>query len=83
MKRISRFLVVASLGLGVAGMHRSALGEDLGDAWNIALRVNAGLQSQQATTVAQGFNLQAAKSSRWPTVRSFYLQLVPDRRAGD
>ncbi len=63
-------------------MHRSALGEDLGDAWNIALRVNAGLQSQQATTAAQGFNLQAAKSSRWPTVRSFtfnsFLTVAPE-----
>src|SRR5262249_14286918 len=34
-------------------------------------RVNAGLQSQQATTVAQGLNLRAAKSDRWPTVRTF------------
>jgi outer membrane protein len=71
MKRISRFLAVASLGLGMAGVCRPALGEDLGDAWNIALRVNAGLQSQQATTVAQGLNLRAPRSDRLPRVRTF------------
>jgi outer membrane protein TolC len=82
MKRISRFLVVASLGLGVPGVHRPALGEDLFDAWNIALRVNAGLQSQQATTVAQGLNLRAARSDRWPTVRTLtanaFLTVAPE-----
>jgi outer membrane protein len=81
MKRISWFLAIASLCLGVAVMDRPALGEDLGDAWNIALRVNAGLQSQQATTVAQGLNLRAAKSDRLPTVRSFtfnsFLTVAP------
>jgi outer membrane protein TolC len=70
MKRISRLLVVVGLGAGLAAMGRPARGENLSEAWGIALRVNAGLQSQQELTVGQGFNLKAAKSSRWPTVRT-------------
>src|SRR5262245_23244550 len=71
MNRILWILVAASFGLGLAGTDRPARGEDLAEAWGIALRVNAGLQSQQDLTVAQGFNLRSARSSRWPTVRTF------------
>lgn len=71
MRRIWRFLVAASVGAGLAMMDRPAPGEDLGEAWGIALRVNAGLQSQQDLTAAQGLNLRAARSSRLPTVRTF------------
>ena len=70
MKRILRFLVMVGLA-GLAALDRPARGEDLADAWGIALRVNAGLQSQQDLTVAQGLNLKPARSSRWPTVRTF------------
>ena len=51
-------LVAASLGAGAAGPGRPAQGENLAEAWGIALRVNAGLQSQQNLTVAEGFNLE-------------------------
>jgi outer membrane protein len=71
MKRTLWVLVAGSLGAGVVGLGRPARGENLAEAWGIALRVNAGLQSQQDLTVAQGFNLKSAKSSRWPTVRTF------------
>ncbi len=46
-------------------------GENLRDAWSIALGVNQQLQSQQAESNAAGLNLAAAKSARWPTVRNF------------
>src|SRR5712664_3193495 len=68
MARISRFVVVLGVGLGV-GTGRLVQGEDLGQAWDIALRVNAQLQSQQAESVAAGLNLKAAQSDRLPKVR--------------
>ncbi len=70
MKWNARFLVAAIACIGSMQSVRAARGEDLQEAWSIALRVNAGLQSQQATTMSQGFNLKAAKSSRWPTIRT-------------
>ena len=36
----------------------------------IALRVNQGLSAQQSQSVATGLDLAAARSARWPTVRS-------------
>jgi outer membrane protein len=71
MRGISRVLVVSILGAGLARMDHPARGENLGDAWSIALRVNAGLQSQQATSTSAGLNLAAAKSDRFPKVRNF------------
>jgi outer membrane protein TolC len=44
--------------------------ENLGDAFSEALRVNSGLQAQQALTTSSGLNYKAAKSQRWPTVRT-------------
>lgn len=80
MTRISRFVVVLGVGLGV-GRDRLAEGEDLGQAWDRALRVNAQLQSQQAESVAAGLNLAAARSARLPTVRTFtfnsFLTVTP------
>ncbi len=39
------------------------------------------MQAEQATTASQGLNLKAAKSSRWPTIRSFtfnaFLTVTP------
>jgi hypothetical protein len=57
------------------------MAENLGDAWSIALRVNQQLQSQQALSAAAGWNLKAAQSDRWPTLRSFtfnsFLTVAP------
>ncbi len=71
MRGISQPLVAAVAMAAILATGRTTRGENLADAWSIALRVNAGLQSQQDLTLAQGFNLRAAKSSRWPTVRTF------------
>jgi len=80
MARISRFVVVLAVGLGV-GTSRLAEGEDLSQAWDLALRVNAGLQSQQAESVAAGLNLAAARSERLPSTRTYtfnsFLTVTP------
>ncbi len=69
MRRTTRIVVVLSVVLGrTSGPVR---GENLGEAWNTALRVNAGLQSQQAQSMAAGLSVKAAKSDRFPTVRNF------------
>ncbi|QEH36633.1 Outer membrane efflux protein [Aquisphaera giovannonii] len=62
--------VTLSAGLSLAAGPGSR-GEDLNDAWAIALRVNQGLQSQQATSLSRGFESAAARSARYPTVRTF------------
>jgi|GEM_PF-556184 len=45
-------------------------GENLQQAWDIALGVNQQLQSQQTQASAEGLNLEAAKAARRPSVRS-------------
>ena len=69
MRRISRIVVVLGLGIGWAA--RPVLGENLGQAWDTASRVNAQLQAQQAESMAAGLNVKAAKSDRFPSVRNF------------
>ncbi len=64
-----RIVIVLGLGMGCAS--GPVLGEDLRQAWDTALRVNAGLQSQQAQSVAAGLTVKAAKSDRFPSVRNF------------
>jgi outer membrane protein TolC len=76
MKRILRMVVAVCFGAGGAALDLPARGENLAEAWGIALRVNAGLQSQQDLTISQGFNLRSAKSSRWPTVRTFTFEAL-------
>jgi outer membrane protein TolC len=51
----------------------SAKGENLQDAWAISLGVNQGLRSQQETSIATSFNVKAAESARYLTVRSYNL----------
>jgi outer membrane protein len=43
-------------------------GEDLNDAWNQAIRVNAGLQARELDTFSAGMSLGAARSARLPSV---------------
>jgi outer membrane protein TolC len=63
----------------------NARGEDLADAWAIALRVNQQLQSRQADSMAAGLNLAAARAARLPTVRAFafdaFLTTSPKEKA--
>ena len=51
----------------------SARGENLTEAWSIALTVNRGLQAQQEASVAAGFTVKAAHSARYVTVRSYTI----------
>ena len=69
MRRIRRIVVV--LGLGVGWANGPARGENLSQAWDTALRVNALLQAQQAQSMAAGLNVKAAKSDRFPKVSNF------------
>lgn len=69
MPRLTRLVrTLALVGLGGA---TAAHGEDLGEAWGIALRVNQQLQAQQSQSVAAGLSVEAAKRSRLPTVRNY------------
>ena len=69
MRPISRIIVV--LGLGIGWATRPVLGENLRQAWDTALRVNAGLQAQQAQSMAAGLNVKAARSDRFPRKRNY------------
>jgi len=58
-----------------AGLAPGAVqGEDLNQAWAIALNVNQQLQSQKAQSAASSYNLAAARSARYPTVRNYTLE---------
>jgi outer membrane protein TolC len=67
----SRCRFAPVVALAALGLVAPAKGEDLGDAWAIALRVNQGLQSQQVTSIAEAFSLESAKAARYPTLRVF------------
>lgn len=71
MRRISLIIIVTSLISSAHGLGETARGEDLGQAWEIALRVNAQLQSQQASSLSAGLNASAARRDRLPSVRTF------------
>jgi outer membrane protein TolC len=45
-----------------------ARGEDLNEAWNQAIRVNAGVQSKELDSFSAGMTLGAARSARLPSV---------------
>ncbi len=51
----------------------AARGENLSQAWSTALTVNQGLQAQQQATIASGFTVKAAESSRYVTVRNYTI----------
>ena len=64
----------ATLALASAALATSASrGEDLQQAWGISLGVNQGLRAQQETTIASGFEVKAANSARYFTVRSYNI----------
>ena len=69
MRRISGIVVMLSLIVGRAD--RPVLGEDLREAWDVAIRANAQLQAYQAESMAAGLNVSAARSDRLPSIRSF------------
>jgi outer membrane protein TolC len=48
----------------------SARAEDLNQAWQTAIRVNQGLQAEQAGSLAAGESVAAEKASRIPSIRS-------------
>jgi outer membrane protein TolC len=52
----------------------TARGENLQEAWGISLGVNQKLQAQQQTTIASGFEVKAANSARYFSVRSYNLE---------
>jgi outer membrane protein TolC len=74
-------ICAATFGLFTAPSARS---EDLAQAWQIALRSNGLLQSQQAETTAAGLNVAAARSARLPTLRTYtfnaFLTATPEFR---
>jgi outer membrane protein TolC len=51
-----------------------ASAENLRDAWSISLGVNQGLQAQQQTSIAADFQVKAANSARYFTVRSYNIE---------
>ncbi len=63
--------IAVMLGLIIGRAPRAVLGEDLRQAWDLAIRANAQLQAQQAESMAAGLNLKAARLDRLPSVRSF------------
>ena len=67
--RLATTLAIASATLATT----AAKGENLQQAWGISLGVNQGLQAQQQTTIASGFDVKAANSARYFTVRSYNI----------
>jgi len=62
--------------LAVAVPSEAAKAENLAQAWGIALSVNQGLQAQQQTSVSAAFDVKAADSARYVTVRSYSLNTL-------
>lgn len=73
-RKLARWFGALAAGFGVVATSPRAGAENLGQAWSIALGVNQGLQAQQSQTVAEGFNLEAARRARLPTLRTFSFE---------
>ena len=69
-RRFRRLVVAFSTAAAVATTARA---ENLPQAWSIALAVNQGLQAQKESSVAAGFDVKAAHSARYVTVRSYTI----------
>ena len=61
--------LIMALGLGLAAA--SAEGEDLGEAWRIALAVDQQLQASRNQSLAAGWDLAAARSRQYPQLKTF------------
>jgi outer membrane protein len=57
-----------------SGFATDARAENLQQAWAISLGVNQGLQAQQQTSIAADFEVKAANSARYFTVRSYNIE---------
>ena len=68
-KHVVRWSVTLALASNLA----TARAEDLRQAWGIALSVNQQVQAQQQTSIAAGFEVKAANSARYFTVRSYNI----------
>ncbi len=74
MRRWNRGIRWLSIGLTLSGgFAPAAKAENLRDAWAISLSVNQGLRAQQETSTAAGFDVKAANSARYVTVRSYNI----------
>ncbi len=84
--RIVRAIILSSIVILFSSLAHSAQGEGLDQALGIALRMNDGLQSKQAFSVAAGSELDAAKRARLPTVSTqnynFFLTNSPTVNLG-
>ena len=69
-RRIRRLTL--AMGLAVLAPSR-ATAENLQQAWAISLGVNQGLQAQQQTSISADFDVKAANSARYFTVRSYNI----------
>jgi outer membrane protein len=69
---IRRLAPGLALGLMVLASSR-AMAENLEQAWAISLGVNQGLQAQQQTSIAADFQVKAANSARYFTVKSYNI----------
>jgi outer membrane protein len=71
MRRLATGLAMAVTGLSTTAR---AMAEDLQQAWSLSLGVNQGLQAQQQTSIAADFQVKAANSARYFTVRSYNIE---------
>jgi len=70
---IARLAPGLALGLMVLASSSRATAENLEQAWAISLGVNQGLQAQQQTSIAADFQVKAANSARYFTVKSYNI----------
>ncbi len=69
MRRLAPVLALALTALASS----RATAENLEQAWAISLGVNQGLQAQEQTSIAADFQVKAANSARYFTVRSYNI----------
>jgi outer membrane protein len=70
IRRLAPRVALALMALASSGR---ASAENLEQAWAISLGVNQGLQAQQQTSIAADFQVKAANSARYFTVRSYNI----------
>ena len=77
-------LAFMAMVLVVLSNAHAARGENLQQAWGVALSVNQQLQAQQQTSVAAAFDVKAAQSARYVSGRSYNVDafLTPGKGSG-